>query len=60
MSNGEWTVGPEDADVRLDKYLADEAPDVSNTQLLRVPPLSERGTFVELVQAFGGGAALRA
>jgi 23S rRNA pseudouridine1911/1915/1917 synthase len=23
MSNGEWTVGPEDAAVRLDKYLAD-------------------------------------
>ena len=37
-----------------------EAPDVTDTGLLRVPPLSERGTFMELAQHFGGGAGLRA
>jgi type I restriction enzyme R subunit len=45
--------------VILDKYIAGEAPDVSDTQLLRVPPLSERGTFIELAKPFGGGQFLR-
>ena len=43
----------------LEKYIAGEAPDVSDTQLLRVPPLSERGTFMELANRFGGGQFLR-
>jgi type I restriction enzyme R subunit len=46
-------------DTILQKYVAGEAPDVSNAELLKVPPLSERGTFVELARHFGGGAALR-
>ena len=41
------------------KYVRGEAPDVSDTELLKVPPLSDQGTFVELAQRFGGGAALR-
>lgn len=44
----------------LAKYKVGEAQDVSDPELLRVPPLSERGTFVELAKAFGGGAAVRA
>jgi type I restriction enzyme R subunit len=44
----------------LEKYVAGEAPDISDPQLLRVPPLSERGTFMELAQPFGGGAQVRA
>lgn len=43
----------------LEKYEAGEAQDVSDTELLKVPPLSERGTFMELAQAFGGGAKVR-
>jgi type I restriction enzyme R subunit len=47
-------------DTILHKYVAGEASDVSDTELLKVPPLSERGTFVELARHFGGGAAVRA
>ena len=34
--------------------------DVSDTELLKVPPLSEQGTFIALARHFGGGAAVRA
>ena len=44
----------------LAKYKVGEAQDVSDPELLHVPPLSERGTFVELARAFGGGATVRA
>ncbi len=44
----------------LDKYVAGEAPNVGDPALLRVPPLSERGTFVELARHFGGGGKVRA
>jgi type I restriction enzyme R subunit len=44
----------------LSKYEVGEAQDVSDSKLLRVPPLSDRGTSVELAKAFGGGAAVRA
>ena len=47
-------------DLILRKFVDGEAPDVTDTGLLRVPPLSERGTFMELAQHFGGGAGLRA
>jgi hypothetical protein len=46
-------------DVILRKFCDGEAPEVTDTDLLRVPPLSERGTFMELAQRFGGGAGLR-
>jgi len=36
----------------LAKYVAGEAPDVSDVQLLQVPPLSKRGTPMELAQPF--------
>jgi type I restriction enzyme R subunit len=45
--------------VILNKYVVGEAQDVSDTELLKVPPLDERGTFIELVQPFGGGANVR-
>jgi type I restriction enzyme, R subunit len=45
--------------VILDKYIAGEAEDISNPELLRVPPLSERGTFIELAKPFGGGQEVR-
>ncbi len=44
----------------LEKYVAGEAAHITDTGLLKVPPLAERGTFMELAQHFGGGAALRA
>lgn len=43
----------------LEKYVAGEADDVADTALLRVPPLNEWGTFMELAARFGGGPALR-
>jgi type I restriction enzyme R subunit len=43
----------------LSKYEVGEAQDVSDPELLRVPPLSDCGTFVELAKAFGGGTAVR-
>lgn len=46
-------------DTILKKYIVGEAQDVSDPELLRVPPLSERGTFIELVRPFGGGANVR-
>ena len=45
--------------VILDKYITGEAEDISNPELLRVPPLSERGTFIELAKPFGGGQEVR-
>ena len=41
----------------LEKYVAGEASDVSDTELLKVPPLSERGTFVELARLFSPARA---
>jgi hypothetical protein len=46
-------------EVILQKISDGEAPEVTDTGLLRVPPLSEQGTFMELAQRFGGGAGLR-
>jgi len=46
-------------DTILTKYVAGEAQDISDPELLKVPPLSKRGTFIELAQAFGGGANVR-
>ena len=46
-------------DTILEKYLAGEAEDVSDTRWLKVPPLSGKGTFVELAQRFGGGEQVR-
>jgi len=46
-------------DLIIEKYIAGEANDVTDTGLLKVPPLSQRGTFMELAQRFGNGAALR-
>lgn len=46
-------------DVIVRKFTDGEAPEVTDTGLLKVPPLSERGTFLELAQRFGGGAGLR-
>jgi type I restriction enzyme R subunit len=46
-------------DTILKKYIVGEAQDVSDTELLKVPPLSERGTFIELARPFGGGANVR-
>ena len=43
----------------LTKYVRGEAQDVSNPELLQVPPLGERGTFIELARPFGGGAKVR-
>jgi type I restriction enzyme, R subunit len=47
-------------DTILQKYVDGDASDVSDTELLKVPPLSEQGTFIELARHFGGGAAVRA
>jgi type I restriction enzyme R subunit len=46
-------------DMVLEKYVRGEAPDVSNPDLLRLPPISARGTFVELAGRFGSGARVR-
>lgn len=46
-------------DVVVRKFVDGEAPEVTDTGLFRVPPLSVRGTFMELAQHFGGGAGLR-
>lgn len=43
----------------LDKYVAGEAPDITDTGLFKVPPLSDRGTLMELMRAFGGGTEAR-
>jgi type I restriction enzyme R subunit len=43
----------------LAKYIASETDVVADTELLKVPPLSESGTFLELAQRFGGGSQLR-
>lgn len=50
----------ETLEIILEKYVAGEAPDVTDTHLLKVPPLSHRGTFLELARPFGGGSGLRA
>jgi type I restriction enzyme R subunit len=46
-------------EVTLEKYVLGEAENLADTGLLRVPPLNERGTFMELAGRFGGGAGLR-
>ena len=46
-------------DTILKKYVAGEAQDVSDPELLKVRPLSERGTFMELARLFDGGAKVR-
>ncbi len=43
----------------LKKYVAGEAEDISDPELLKVPPLSKQGTFFELVTRFGGGQEMR-
>jgi type I restriction enzyme R subunit len=45
--------------VILGKYAAGEAADISDPGLLKVPPLSDQGTFVELARPFGGGQEVR-
>ena len=45
--------------VILKKYVAGEAQDVSDPELLKVRPLSEQGTFIELARLFDGGAKVR-
>jgi type I restriction enzyme R subunit len=47
-------------DTILQKYVDGDAADVSDTELLKVPPLSEQGTFIELARHFGSGATVRA
>src|SRR5947209_1235143 len=46
-------------DVILKKYVDGEAQDVSDPELLKVRPLSEQGTFMELARLFDGGAKVR-
>ncbi len=46
-------------DIVLKKYVDGEAQDVSDPELLKVRPLSERGTFIELAKYFDGGAKVR-
>jgi type I site-specific restriction endonuclease len=45
--------------VILEKYIAGEAADISDTELFKVPPLADRGTFIELAAPFGGGSNVR-
>ncbi len=45
--------------VILEKYIAGEAADISDTELFKVPPLVDRGTFIELAAPFGGGSKVR-
>jgi type I restriction enzyme R subunit len=45
--------------VILGKYVAGEAADISDPELLKVPPLSKQGTFFELVRPFGGWQEMR-
>ena len=45
--------------VILEKYIAGEAEDVSDTKLFKVPPLKDQGTFMELAKPFGGGSKVR-
>jgi type I restriction enzyme R subunit len=47
-------------DTVLAKYAAGEAPDVSDVGLLQVPPLSKRGTPMELAQSFPPPGGVRA
>src|SRR5262249_39770459 len=46
-------------DAILAKYVAGETDVVADTELLKVPPLSESGTFLEIAQRFGSGSTLR-
>ena len=41
-------------DSLLDKYADGQMEDMSDPQLLRVPPFSQLGTAVEIIKAFGG------
>jgi type I restriction enzyme R subunit len=45
--------------VILEKYIVGEAEDVSDTELFKVPPLKDQGTFIELAKPFGGGSEVR-
>ncbi|HZU01127.1 MAG TPA: DEAD/DEAH box helicase family protein, partial [Ktedonobacteraceae bacterium] len=45
--------------VILGKYAVGEAADISDAGLLKVPPLSDQGTFIELARPFGGGQEVR-
>src|SRR5713101_5688231 len=45
--------------VILEKYIDGEAADISDTELFKVPPLVDRGTFMELAAPFGGGSNVR-
>jgi type I restriction enzyme R subunit len=45
--------------VLLEKYIAGEAADISDTELFKVPPLVDQGTFMELAEPFGGGSNVR-
>ena len=51
--------GLETLEVILEKYIAGIAEDVSDTGLLKVFPLSKRGTFSELARPFGGSSKVR-
>jgi type I site-specific restriction endonuclease len=46
-------------DVLLEKYIDGEAADISDTELFKVPPLGDQGTFIELAAPFGGGSNVR-
>jgi type I restriction enzyme, R subunit len=43
----------------LEKYVDGDIEAVDEPSVLRVPPLSERGTFLELARPFGGGRQVR-
>ena len=45
--------------VILEKYIDGEAADISDTELFKVPPLGDQGTFMELAAPFGGGSNVR-
>jgi type I restriction enzyme, R subunit len=45
--------------VILEKYIDGEAADISDTELFKVPPLGDQGTFMELAEPFGGGSNVR-
>src|SRR6266851_51386 len=45
--------------VILEKYIDGEAADISDTELFKVPPLGDQGTFMELAAPFGGGSKVR-
>lgn len=46
-------------DIILKKYVDGEVEDVSDPELLKSYPLSERGKFIEVAKSFGGGPKVR-